>query len=121
MSQSVLVVDDDHDIQHLIKMILVPPAYEVTSAENGAAALEQFLTGATPDILLLDLMMPNMTGYTLLNQLYERGLHSSVAIVVMSADVLTRQQIIKLGVKGFLTKPFNVSDLEHMLKQLSHS
>lgn len=118
MPKSVLVVDDDNDIRNLMKMILVPPDYEVTCVENGQIALQRLLAGLTPDILLLDLMMPDMTGYVLLNQIYERGYHQTLSTIVMSADVLTRQQMVKLGVKGFLSKPFAISDLEYIIEQL---
>jgi CheY-like chemotaxis protein len=116
MQKRVLVVDDDKDIQTLIRMVLTPPDYEVESAENGAIALEKLENGKLPDILLLDLMMPNMSGYELLTTLYNKGLHSSLSIVVMSADLFTRQQMDQMDIKAFLTKPFNINDLKSAIE-----
>ncbi len=118
MPKRVLVVDDDPDIHALVKMVLGSPDYEVEGVENGELALEKLEKGALPDILLLDLMMPQMTGYVLLDQLYERGLHTSLSIIVMSADLMTWQQMVRLGIKGFLTKPFDIADLQQVIEKV---
>jgi len=118
MPKRVLVIDDDQDIHALVRMVLVSPDYEVEGVENGEIALEKLEKEALPDILLLDLMMPQMTGYALLDQLYERGLHTSLAIIVMSADLITWQQMTRLGIKGFLTKPFDITDLQQAIENV---
>ncbi len=118
MNKRALVVDDDADIQTLLQTLLEADNYEVEIAANGQIALQKLEGGLHTDLLVLDLIMPDMTGYTLLNELYERGLHSSFAIIVISADVITRQQLVHLGAKGFLTKPFEITDLQNILKTL---
>jgi CheY-like chemotaxis protein len=118
MKKRILVVDDEADIQHVIQLLLETADYEVISAENGQIALEKLAGGAQPDILLLDLMMPHMSGYHLLHELQRRGLHTSFAILVMSADVLTKQIIDELGIKGFISKPFDINDLQRLIESL---
>jgi CheY-like chemotaxis protein len=118
MKKRILVVDDEPDIQHVIQMLLDTDDYEVSSAENGKVALDKLASGATPDILLLDLMMPQMSGYYLLNELHRRGLHTSFSIVVMSADALTKHQIDSLGIKGFVSKPFDIYELRRLIDSL---
>lgn len=120
MSKRVFVVEDDVEIQAFLHLALTAQefAYEVESFQNGKILLEKLENGEYPDIVLLDLMMPNMNGYTLLEQLYQRGLHTAFSIIVMSADVLPSQQMARLGVKAFLSKPFSVSDLQSALEAL---
>ncbi len=118
MKKRVLVVDDEADIQAVIQVLLGTSDYEVDSAENGQVALDKLESGAKPDIILLDLMMPNMSGYTFLNELHHRGLHTSFSIIVMSADVFTKQQIDRMGIKGFISKPFDISELQSMIEAL---
>ena len=93
-------------------------SYEVETLPNGQVALERLASGDVPDILLLDLMMPNMSGYALLEQIHQRDFHNACAIIVMSADVLTSQQMARLDVKGFLSKPFSPHDLQNALAAL---
>ena len=79
MPKRVFVVEDDADIQAFLTMALTAPEFlhEVESIQNGKIVLEKLENGEYPDILLLDLMMPGMNGYTLLEQLYHQGLHTS--------------------------------------------
>ena len=118
MKKRVLVVDDEIGIQEIIRAMLETSAYEVDSAEDGQVALEKLEAGAKPDIILLDLMMPNMSGYRLLYELHQRGFHTSSSIIVMSADVFTQQRIDQMGIKGFISKPFDINELEHMIEAL---
>ncbi len=118
MKKRVLVIDDEEDIQAVIQALLETSDYELDSAENGQIALEKLQGEVKPDIVLLDLMMPQMSGYTLLNELHNRGLHSAFSIIIMSADVFTKQQMDRMGVKAFISKPFDVNELQQMIESL---
>ncbi len=118
MKKRVLVVDDEADIQAVIQALLESADYEVESAEDGQTALDKLESGVKPDIILLDLMMPGMSGYMLLNELHKRGLHTNFSIIVMSADVFTKQQMDRMGVKGFISKPFDINELQQMVDAL---
>ncbi len=111
----VLVVDDEADIQAVIEALLEADTYEIDTAENGQVALDKLQRDPKPDIVLLDLMMPEMSGYTLLNELHSRGLHTAFSIIVMSADVFTKQQMDRMGVKSFISKPFDINDLQQVI------
>lgn len=115
MTKRVLVVEDEADIQTAVRTLLENSDYEVTSAENGLVALELLEQGLQPDILLLDLMTPSMSGYSLLYELHRRGLSNTFSTIVMSGDVLTKQQIDLFGIKGFISKPFDIGELQAMI------
>ncbi|GAC1390706.1 MAG: hypothetical protein NVS4B11_27960 [Ktedonobacteraceae bacterium] len=118
MKKRVLIIDDEEDIQVVIHALLETSDYEIDTAENGQIALDKLQNGAKPDIILLDLMMPRMSGYTLLNELHNRGLHTAFSIIVMSADVFTKQQMDRMGVKAFISKPFDINELQQMIEAL---
>lgn len=114
----VLVIDDEEDIQAVIQALLETSDYEIDTAENGQVALEKLQGGVKPDIILLDLMMPQMSGYSLLNELHRQGLHTAFSIIVMSADVFTKQQMDRMGVKAFISKPFDIGELQQMIESV---
>lgn len=118
MRKNILVVDDEADIQEVLHILLESSNYEVTSAADGEEVIEKLEAGFKPDIILLDLMMPHMSGYTLLNELKRRELHHDFSIIVMSADVFTHQQILSMGIKAFITKPFDLDELLQLIEQV---
>ncbi len=118
MAKTLLVVDDDVDIQSVVEELFENSDYKVVVANNGREALDQIEAGLKPDIMLLDLMMPYISGYTLLNEMYRRNMHTNFKIVVMSADVFTKQQMDQMGVKTFITKPFDIFELQKLIESL---
>lgn len=110
MSKRVLIVDDDEDLQALLQRALQNQEYEVVIAEDGLVALQE-LEKATPDLILLDIMMPRMDGYAFAEELRHRGLQSSVPIIVLSADVNAKQKVDEMGADSYIAKPFDVRDL----------
>jgi len=118
MKKRVLIVDDEADIRQIIRSLLGTDDYEIMSAENGQEALEKLEGDVKPDIILLDLMLPRVSGYSLLNELHHRGLHTTFSIIVMTADRLTKQQIDRMGIKGFISKPFDIDELQRMIEEL---
>jgi DNA-binding response OmpR family regulator len=116
MAKHVLVVDDDEDMQDLLRQALETESYDVTVAQDGLAALE-ILEQANPDLILLDLMMPRMDGTAFAKELHNRGLVPTVPIIVVSADVNAKQKIETMGADGYITKPF---DLHRLLDEVAH-
>ncbi len=111
---SVLVVDDDPIIVKLLSMNLESHGYSVLTARNGKEGLEKAL-GETPDIFLLDIMMPVMDGLEMLAELRKT---SEIPVIIISAfgspeKVETAR---KLGIECFLNKPFEVTVLVEMLE-----
>ncbi len=116
MGKRVLVVDDDEDMQVLLQTVLEGQDYEVVTAEDGLVALRE-LEKATPDLIVLDLMMPRMDGYAFTEELRQRGLQATIPIIVLSADVNAKQNADQLGADSYIAKPFDVRDL---LGEISH-
>jgi CheY-like chemotaxis protein len=81
----ILVVDDDEAIRNVIADLLREQGYEVTTAENGAVALLQMGDGHHPDLVLLDLMMPVMSGWEVLEQMQATAELAGIPVVVLSA------------------------------------
>lgn len=114
----ILVVEDDADIQEVMRMaldlMLEDRLHEVITASNGAEALEE-LRKATPDLVLLDLMMPIMSGSELLEVMRRDDRFRDVPVVIVSA--WSREAAAVVGAQGFLSKPVNMDDLLHVVEK----
>jgi two-component system KDP operon response regulator KdpE len=108
-STKVLVVEDDGLIRRLLRATLPSRGFTVTEAASGAAALK-LLEGDAPDLIILDLGLPDMDGLNLLRHI--RGAGSYVPIVVLSYtdSVMTKVQALESGASDYVTKPFNVDE-----------
>lgn len=102
-----LVVDDDEAIRTLVSRILEREHYSVDRARDGAEAIEK-LTSAKYDLILLDLMMPRVDGYSVLSHLREQAPDLLRNVIVMTA--LTPHEVQE-PVSGVLQKPFDVNVL----------
>lgn len=102
--QRVLIVDDEADTVFLIKNLLRMAGYDVFSASNGWDALQK-VKDSPPDLVLLDLLMPDMDGWEILRYLREM---SQVPVIIISA-LESKEDIVRaldVGVDDYLTKPF---------------
>jgi two-component system, OmpR family, KDP operon response regulator KdpE len=105
----VLVVDDEPQIRKLLRMGLNTQGYEILDAPNGKTALE--LLAKEPDLVILDLGLPDMRGLELLRTMRERA--ESVPIVVLSSrdDEAGKVQALDFGADDYVTKPFGMEEL----------
>jgi two-component system response regulator AtoC len=103
---TILVVEDDTDVRESIREVLEDAGYHVTTASNGREGLDR-LEVARPSLILLDLMMPVMSGPELLAILQQRG--SDVPVVVVSAYCDHADE--SAGVAGFISKPVRLQKL----------
>jgi CheY-like chemotaxis protein len=101
---SVLVVDDDEAIRDVIAEVLRDEGYNVISAENGAEALREIKREPHPDLVLLDLMMPVMSGWEVLELLQANEELSRIPVVVVSAMTAP-------GATEHLAKPIDLDRL----------
>jgi two-component system KDP operon response regulator KdpE len=105
----ILVIDDEPPIRKLLRMGLATQGYEVIDAPNGKSALE--LMARKPDLILLDLGLPDMQGLELLRTLRTKS--EAVPIVVLSSreDEAGKVQALDLGADDYVTKPFGMDEL----------
>lgn len=102
----ILIVDDSVFMRRTLSQTLASQGYVLLEARDGVEALEQ-LTGAAPDVLLLDLEMPNLNGYELLNILTVRALLPDLKIILLTSRSSDKhqQRAKELGIHAYLTKP----------------
>ena len=105
----VLVIDDEPPIRKLLRMGLSSQGYEVLEAPNGKAGLEQL--AEKPDLVILDLGLPDMQGLDLLRMIRSRN--ESVPVVVLSSrgDEAGKVEALDLGADDYVTKPFGMDEL----------
>ena len=105
----VLVIDDEPPIRKLLKMGLSTQGYQILEATNGKSALE--LLSEKPDLIILDLGLPDIQGHELLRTIRSRN--ESVPVVVLSSrgDEAGKVQALDLGADDYLTKPFGMEEL----------
>ena len=109
MDPVVLIVDDNDDNRFTLSMRLEACGYEnIVTAENGREALEKMRQGPV-DLVLLDIMMPELDGYGVLEELRTDTALRDVPVVMISAieDINSVVRCIELGATDYLTKPFN--------------
>ena len=114
--QKILVVDDDPTIRHLLKTSLQNQGFEVEIAADGEEGLVKFKS-FKPELLILDIMMPRMDGYTFLLELKKIADIRSVATIILTAKEQMRD-IFKLeGVNDYIVKPFDMESLLRKIKK----
>ena len=115
----ILVVDDDRSVRELLGDLLSLEGYHVTLAEDGAKALAAIRKGPSPDVVLLDLMMPVMSGFEFLEVVEADKTLCTLPIIVVSAlpAPVSADHAVG-GIKGSLGKPIDVSVLLAALQRL---
>src|SRR4051794_24425530 len=113
----IFIVDDEPTMLRYLRTLLEVEGYRVETATNGAEALQRLQQAPTPDLLLLDVLMPVLDGLQTLEQV--RNLHPQLKVVMLSCVSDTRKvvQAIRLGAQDYLTKPFQKADLEGLIEQ----
>ncbi len=114
---TVLLVEDEDTLRRVMKDLLEQEGYRVFEARDGAEALEQ-VDRFAPDVVLLDLNLPNIDGYTVLSRLRSRPETRELPVIVLSArgDEDNEVRVLRLGATDFLTKPFRPRALSARLE-----
>jgi len=107
----IMVVDDDENIRKLLEKFLRKEGHTVISAQGGAEALQKMT--AKPDILLLDIMMPDMQGFKVLDQVKEMSPATDVIMMTGLDEHAVGVESLRRGACEFVTKPV---DLEHLAR-----
>ncbi|MFC7367310.1 response regulator [Vreelandella zhaodongensis] len=108
-SGRILIVDDEQQIRRFLRISLASQGYGVLEAENGKQALAMVYTQA-PDVVLLDLGLPDMDGHEVLQGIRE---HSTVPVIVVSVRDREEEKVFSLdnGANDYVTKPFGIQEL----------
>jgi DNA-binding response OmpR family regulator len=108
----ILVVDDEEHIRQLVTMYLTKEGFQVETAADGRAALQR-IHAVKPDLVVLDLMLPETDGWSVCKELRRSPLTESLPIIMLTArdDLIDRVLGLELGADDYLTKPFNPREL----------
>lgn len=117
MGYRVLVVDDQKGVRCLLEELFKKEGYEVNVAVDGRDSIEK-VKANTPDIVLMDMKMPNMNGLEASEEIikYDRN----IPIIMMTAygEMEIVQKALEVGVKKYITKPFDIIDLRNLVREV---
>ena len=114
---TVLIVDDEPDIVMLLRLALEAAGYTTVEASDGAEALE-VIEARRPDVVLLDMMMPVMDGWTTLEHLGDRKDTTRVIAVTAKTAARDLDRAMALGAAAFVTKPFEPATLIQRMREV---
>ena len=119
MPKTILIVDDEWPVRLALKVRLSAKGYAIALAEDGAAGLRA-AAEQQPDVILLDLRMPDMDGLEVLRQLRAAGSTALIPVIMLTANVqdTIEQQARSAGVSDFITKPYNAEDIINAIERI---
>ena len=117
METTILIIDDEENMLHMLSVALSRHGYRVSCASNGAVACD-IIKKETFDIILCDLKMPGMSGLEFLKIIHENGVESVIIMMSAFATVDTAVEAMKLGAYDFVTKPFKVDEILCVLQKV---
>ncbi|KAF5420443.1 MAG: response regulator [Candidatus Methanomarinus sp.] len=115
----VLIVDDDKNVLTIIREALGYEPFEILEAENGKEALGMAFTHS-PDILVMDIMMPHMDGYQVCKELKKHEYTKTIPIIILSAksSVDDKLKAMNLNINDYIVKPFDPRELKARIKMV---
>ncbi len=120
MSKHILIVDDSKTIRNLVSFILKKEGYKVTMAEDGLDGLEKLYAADDIDLVISDINMPNMDGFTFIRTVREQEAYRNLPIVVLSTE--GQEKDIKLGISLganlYMVKPAQPQQMVRNIKML---
>lgn len=117
----ILIVEDEVSLLKLETILLTVKGYEVSGATTGNEALEK-LSGETFDLILLDIMLPDIDGYEICRRIKEHPRHAGIPVVMLTARKSTEDQELgaTCGADAYLTKPFKSAMIIEVIERLLH-
>ncbi len=120
-AKSVLVVDDNEDIRGLLSLVLQKEGYEVHTAEDGAQALEKTYE-TKPDLILLDVMMPGLSGLEVLSTIREhkdkKVNQVPIMMITAKSTIDDIDAAVELGASSYIVKPFRPANLAEKVQAI---
>ncbi|MFH1474053.1 MAG: response regulator [Candidatus Aenigmatarchaeota archaeon] len=119
MPKKIMVVDDEENLLELVKVIFEEENFEVVTAVSGQDCLKK-LESSKPDLILLDMMMPKMTGKETVKKIRENPKTKDIKIIFLTVARLSEvglEDLKKLDILDYITKPFDNDDLVRRVKK----
>jgi CheY-like chemotaxis protein len=110
----IMIVDDNREVRGVIRATLEPRGYEIMEAESGEKCLDYLLSGEIPDLLLLDIMMPEMDGWEVTREIKKNPKLKSIIVCMLTAKNTTMDALYSLesaGANWHLNKPISKKQL----------
>lgn len=117
--KKILIADDEHKIIMTLEYAFKKSGYQIFIARDGSEVLE-ILKNEIPDIILLDIMMPNVDGYTTLSEIRKNEKFNNVKVIFLSAKagVDDIEKGLKLGADAYISKPYSIKKLQEKVDEL---
>lgn len=120
--ETIMVVDDEPTVRELAKSILERFGYQVIQAQNGNEALQQYQSQKEKiDMVILDLIMPGLSGVETLKELRKTNPAVKVLIASGYSSNGTTKDVVNIGISGFITKPFTIKELLQEVQNILHT
>lgn len=120
MGDEILIAEDDQDLRPLLAQTFEMEGFDVTAVGDGAELLQQVEAGARPACILLDLMMPRVSGLKVLAERSGDEAFASVPVIVLTGrdDSEAVETALERGADDYVTKPFSPTDLVGQVREL---
>jgi DNA-binding response OmpR family regulator len=117
--KTILIVDDEEDTLQLLRQRLTEEGFRTIEASNGKDAIEK-ATENEPDLILLDIMMPEVTGWDVMEKLQQQKGTAAIPVVVLSAmgSDADKQRGYSMGIKNYFTKPVEIRELVNEIRKV---
>jgi two-component system, cell cycle response regulator DivK len=119
--KTIVIVDDNAVSRELIREVLDSPGYSILEASDGRNGIE-LIQRNSPDLVLLDIQLPGLDGYSVVRQLRENPRFTNLKVVAVTAFAMQgdRERALAAGFDGYITKPINTYLLEEQVQELLH-
>ena len=119
MKYKILVIDDDKSIRFIVSNFL-KKEFDVYTEKSCMSGLAHLQNKSTPDVIILDLVLPNESGYDFIKIIKQSNFFKSIPIIVLSAkeNSVDKLKCFGMGVNDYLVKPFNPEELRYRIKNL---
>ena len=117
MSQTIMLVDDDPQLRRVVSMFFELEGYNVLQAEDGRKAIDM-LTEYVPDVILLDLMMPEVSGTEVCHHVRASKRLKEIPVIVFTAAEMKEEELSAAGADRFITKPYSLEGLRRVVRTL---
>ncbi|QGU00703.1 Sporulation initiation phosphotransferase (Spo0F) [Candidatus Syntrophocurvum alkaliphilum] len=117
MSKSILIVDDQKGVRRLLEELFRKEGFSVIAAVDGLEAIKKNIE-SNPDLILMDMKMPNMNGLEASEQILTNDKEKLIVMMTAYGEMEIVKEALEIGVKKCITKPFDIMELKDMVENL---